>query len=98
MSVIRTNSLNELLDLLKRVCTLLENSEPSDWSPLSPQEVKMNIESQINLIRQNKPIDKDQLTIEFVPTSTLQEIAMVSGWHREYVKLAERFDTLIGRV
>ncbi|GAB5526666.1 MAG: hypothetical protein Roseis2KO_45380 [Roseivirga sp.] len=93
--MLTTNAKNQLLNLLKRVCFLLDNSKESDWSPLSPKEVKANIETEMDLIRQGHAIDKDQLIIEFLPTSTLQEIAMVSNWHEEYIRLAKKFDLLI---
>lgn len=89
------NTKTRLLELLKRVCFLLDNSKESDWSPLSPKEVKANIETEMDLIRQGLSIDKDQLIIEFLPTSTLQEIAMVNNWHEEYIRLAKKFDLLI---
>ncbi len=90
-----TNAINQLLNLLKRVCFLLDNSKESDWSPLSPKEVKANIESQMELISRGVSIDKEKLIIEFLPTSTLQEIAMVNNWHKEYIRLAKKFDLLM---
>ena len=90
-----------MIDLLERVCELLETSEESDWSPLSPKVVQKYLEKQINKLKRGKrlwPWAKFKLSIEFEVASTLQEIAMTNGWHDEYVKLASDFDRLIKRV
>jgi len=37
------------------------------------------------------------LTLLFAPTGNIQEVAESSGWGREFLKLAERFDSASAR-
>ena len=90
-----------LIDILRNICELLQDSQESDWRPLSPEEVEKNILGSLNKLENGKklcPSDKLELSVEFEVTSTLQEIAMANDWHDEYLKLATDFDRLIKRV
>ena len=90
-----------LIDILRRIRELLQGSQGSDWSPLTPKEVEKNILCSLNKLENGKklwPSDKLELSVEFEVTSTLQEIAMANDWHHEFLKLANDFDRLIKRV
>lgn len=88
----------QLLKILERLCELLERSKESDWSPLTPSEVRSNLQCQMDLISQGAAIDKDKLIIEFLPTSTLQEISMSNDWSDEFLIIAAKFDNLIKNI
>ena len=90
-----SNNERQVLKLLERVCERLKYSKESDWSPLTPDQVRSNIESQMDLISKGVMIDKQKLIMEFLPTSTLQEISMQNDWGDEFLKLATKFDSLI---
>ncbi|MGV6830525.1 MAG: hypothetical protein ACWA5P_03055 [bacterium] len=92
-----TDKKQTLTDILKKIVVLLEQSEASDWSPLTPQEVANNLEIQIENLEFNQPIDKDALVLEFLATSTIQEIAMANNWHNTYLKLSTKFDKIIAK-
>lgn len=77
---------------LARTCQLLADSNESDWSPLSPAEVNQNLEHALQHIRAGHQFDRNAVVLEFAPTSTIQEISMVSGWHEEYMQLAKVID------
>lgn len=79
-------------EILIKVIKLLNQSEESDWSSLTPKEVVKNLEIQIAKLERNEKIDKNLLAIEFAPTSTIQEISMANGWSDEYLKLSSKFD------
>ena len=81
-----------------RAVELLEESEESDWSPLTPQEVAKNLKDQIERLERNEKIDTHLLEVEFAVTSTLQEISMTNGWSKEYLKLAAEFDEEIEKI
>lgn len=89
--------MKELRSLLERTLDLLEESEESVWSPLTPKEVADNLKKEIEKLALKNEVDKDALILEFAPTSTIQEIAMSYGWSEEYLKLAERFDQLMSK-
>lgn len=40
----------------------------------------------------------EKIMVEFLPTSTYQELAMSNGWSDEYLKIAEKFDSIHKRI
>jgi hypothetical protein len=40
----------------------------------------------------------EKIMVEFLPTSTYQELAMSNGWSNEYLKIAEKFDSIHKRI
>jgi hypothetical protein len=36
--------------------------------------------------------------VEFLPTSTYQELAMSNGWSEEYLQIAEKLDSIYKRI
>ena len=85
-------STTNLVAALERTCALLERSEESLWSPLTPADVAKNLRSAIGGLIRGDAVDHRTLRVEFAPTSTIQEIAMANGWHDEYLRLAEVVD------
>jgi len=86
-----------LITALERTCALLERSEESVWSPLTPSEVAENLRLAIGRLVRGEAVDYRHLGVEFAPTSTIQEIAMANGWHDEYMQLAEVIDDHVER-
>lgn len=88
----------ELIEALERACGLLDRSEESAWSPLTPAQVAKNLRRVIEALGRGDALDRLALGTEFAPTSTIQEIAMTNGWHDEYMRLAEIVDANVGRL
>ena len=86
-----------LVTALERTCVLLDRSEESVWSPLSPVEVAENLRQAIGRLVRGEAVDYFTLRVEFAPTSTIQEIAMANGWHDEYMQLAGVVDSYVDR-
>ena len=86
-----------LIAALERTCALLERSEESVWSPLSPVEVAENLRVAIRRLVRGEAVDYGNIRLEFAPTSTIQEIAMANGWHDEYMQLADVVDSHVDR-
>ena len=40
----------------------------------------------------------EKIMVEFLPTSTYQELAMSNGWSEEYLQIAEKFDSIHKRI
>lgn len=40
----------------------------------------------------------EKIMVEFLPTSTYQELAMSNGWSDEYLQIAEKFDSIHKRI
>tara|TARA_Y100000815_G_C13041403_1_gene386926 strand:- start:67 stop:357 length:291 start_codon:yes stop_codon:yes gene_type:complete len=87
-----------LKEILIKTTQLLKQSKESDWSPLTPEEVVINLETQIDKLEKNEKIDRLLLELEFAPTSTIQEISLANGWSREYLKLSSKFDEEIIKI
>jgi hypothetical protein len=85
-----------LLDALERTCKLLDESKESDWSPLTPAEVAKKLREEIAAAKRGGAVDRLVVSVEFAPTSTIQEIAMANGWHDEYERLAQVVDAYTG--
>jgi hypothetical protein len=86
-------STTSLVTALERTCTLLDRSEESVWSPLTPAEVADNLRKTIRGLVRGEAVNYLTLRVEFAPTSTIQEIAMANGWHDEYMELASVVDS-----
>lgn len=84
--------MGNLKKILIEVIDYLNQSQNSDWSPLTPKELVKNLEVQIGKLERNEKVDKNLLRIEFAPTSTIQEISMANGWSDEYLNLSLQFD------
>jgi xanthosine utilization system XapX-like protein len=87
-----------LKQVLENTIDFLHKSEESLWSPLTPKEVIKNLEAQIENIKNNKRIDSTLLSVEYAPTSSIQEIAMANNWSNKYLELSEEFDKLIKKI
>lgn len=44
------------------------------------------------LVEEDEPSAAEGMWLLFAPTGALQETALSSGWHDEYMALAQRFD------
>ncbi|CAL2088221.1 hypothetical protein [Tenacibaculum sp. 190524A05c] len=87
--------MENLREIIIKTIELLNKSEESDWSPLTPEEVIKNLKTQLEKLNKNEKIDKALLELEFSPTSTIQEISMANNWSNEYLKLSSEFDKKI---
>ena len=90
--------MESLKEIIIKTIELLNKSEESDWSPLTPKEVIKNLETQLEKLEKNEKIDRLLLEVEFAPTSTIQEISMANGWSSEYLKLSSKFDKEITKI
>jgi hypothetical protein len=80
--------------LLAQIKLLVERSAESDWTPFTPAEVCADLAVAIAQIERRETIDVRRLTMLFLPTGPLQEIAMSAGWADDYLKLSSEFDAL----
>jgi len=82
----------DLIDAIKKTIELLENSEDSDWSSLTADEIKELMQSELYKIENNQEFDKLELAVLFTVTGNVQETAMRNDWHTEYLKIADVID------
>jgi len=85
-----------LLQVLEKTLTYLKGSKnDSNWSAMSVTEIITVIENEIDNIKNSKPVDTNELKLQFLPTSYLQETAMANDWSDEYLKISDEFDEAI---
>jgi hypothetical protein len=65
---------------------------------LTPAEVVQNLQVEIDKMESGLPINKEAIQIEFLVTSTIQEIAMANEWSAEYLALSAKVDELLLKI
>ena len=86
---------DKLVRLLELTKTLVDRSEESCFDGMGPAEISMDLSIAIDALRAGAAIDRQQLKVHFAPTGILHEVAMMSGWADEYLRIAELFDEQI---
>jgi hypothetical protein len=87
----------ELAVVLRRIVRLLGRPGTDVlWSGYdSVAELRAEVEKYLVKIEAGEPFDDDEflgLRVLFAPTGPLQETSISSGWAREFLDLAARFD------
>jgi hypothetical protein len=67
----------------------------SKWR--SMEEALEEMDRHIAIVDQGQPLEKFRLNLLFAPTGSIQEVSMSSGWSRQFMDLATRFDDVMGR-
>ena len=83
--------LEKLISVIKETRKYLAREENDySWSSWNDQEQALSEVDVILVQLENGSVpDIEDL---FAPTGPIQEVSMSSGWSREFLKLAERFD------
>lgn len=67
----------------------------SKWR--SVEEAVAEMDRHIAIVDQGQPLERFRLNLLFAPTGSIQEVSMSSGWSRQFMELATRFDDLMER-
>ena len=87
----------ELTDKMEKVLTHLGNflneSEASLYGSQSPKDLHMIVLENLQSIKSTGNLSSpEQMLNMFLPTASLQDIAMDNGWGRQYIELADHFE------
>ena len=88
--------IEKLIDALEETISHLRESESSDWSNISVEEIIRKLEVEISKARNAKLMDVYTLERLFAPTSVIQEISIDNGWGTKFLRIAEVVDEFIG--
>ncbi|MBB1333491.1 hypothetical protein H5154_08240 [Pseudoalteromonas sp. SR44-5] len=84
-------------DNMEKVLTHLESflcdSEESMFSSKTPEELLVVVSANLASVKSTGYLSSpEQMVNMFLPTASLQEIAMDNGWGSQYVELADHFE------
>lgn len=88
---------SELVDILLEVKQLLSSQDTDiTWTHYSSViEVISDLDVYIEALMKDSRFNLRELQIFFAPTGVLQEISMSSGWGKEFLEIAKRFDVAL---
>lgn len=93
---IKVENRKELLRILLELKGHLKSSrDETIWAHYSASECIDIIEKNIQSLRTSEKAQIKKLSNLFLPTASLQEIALDNSWGDEFLKLAAEFDSLI---
>ena len=84
-------NLEKIISILKQARTLLA-LESNDFSWSSWKDQKQAISEIDSIITELENGSVPDIRGLFAPTGPIQEVSLSSGWGKEFLKLAERFD------
>lgn len=89
----------EVSEILADIKSRIDDNTDTVWAGFDNTEVLIkeldSDQKQIELL----DIDTlEKIMVEFLPTSTYQELAMSNGWSDEYLQIAEKFDSIHKRI
>jgi len=82
----------KLISALEEILVHLRNSEPSDYSHMSVEEINDKLDSELAKATNSLPVNTRLLGLLFAPTGPIQEIAIDNGWALEYLRISEVID------
>ena len=65
--------IEKLMPALEDPVSFLQNSQSSDWAPMSVEEISRELEAEIAKIKNIQPIDARLLGFLFTPAGAIQE-------------------------
>jgi hypothetical protein len=85
------NPLEKLISVIKETRSYLAR-EGNDYSWSSWNDREQALAEIDSILAQLESGSVPEIDVLFAPTGPIQEVSMSSGWSREFLKLAERFD------
>ena len=84
--------------LLEETLGYLKKSQNSEWASQDINIVCKTIKKEIKNLKQGRKINKKQLMLEFLPTSSIQEIFVTNNLSKQYLDISSRFDKVIKQI
>ncbi len=90
-------NMNSLKELLKEVVSIIEKSELNLVLSYynTKEEILLELYEYIKKLELTEFIKIDRIKILFAPTSSLQDIAIHSGWGKEFLVISSKVDDLL---
>ncbi len=79
--------------VLTDLAALLEDSEESTWASQSPKELLQIVAENLASIQSSGFLSSPKsMATMFLPTASLQDIAIDNSWGKQYLELANQFE------
>ncbi|MFW9914152.1 MAG: hypothetical protein ACFFGZ_00955 [Candidatus Thorarchaeota archaeon] len=90
-------NIKALRTLLEEVMVILESSDTNlAWSGYdSEEEIVGELRNHIEKLKANELTSIAEIRLLFAPTSSLQDIAIQSGWGEEFLAMSSKVDDLL---
>ena len=82
---------------LEETLSYLLNSESSNYSHISVDEVIERLRFEISVVKEIHQVNQELLRLLFGPTGPIQEISIDNGWGDDFLKLSEIVDKFTER-
>jgi len=82
----------KLISALEEILIFLRDSESSDYSHTSVEEIIDKLESELAKATTSQPVNTKLLGFLFGPTGPIQETAIDNGWGMEYLRISDVID------
>ena len=84
--------IEKLISALEETISFLQNSQSSDWAPMSVEEIIQELEAEIAKIKNSQPMDARLLGFLFAPTGAIQETSIDNGWGDDFLRISAIVD------
>ena len=89
----------EILEIMANIKSRINDETDTVWAGFDNAEIlTKELDSDQKQIELLDFDTLEKIMVEFLPTSTYQELAMSNGWSDEYLKIAEKFDSIHKRI
>jgi len=92
--------ISSLKGVLEEIVKLIEQNDTDlNWSGYNTEEEILNeLHKYIKELSKEKFFKFDDIKMLFVPTSSLQDIAIHSGWGKEFLVISSKVDDLLEQI
>jgi len=84
--------IEKLVSALEEILVLLRNSQSSDYTHMSVDEIREKLELETARIKMSEPVNAKLLSFLFAPTGAIQDTAIDNGWGEEFLRISEVVD------
>ncbi len=87
----------KMVKVLTHLVDFLADSEPSAYASKLPSDLSKVVSSNLESMKSSGYLSSpEEMNNMFLPTASLQEIAMDNGWGNQYLELASHFEMALG--